>query len=81
MPLTPKDCLIVLPIEVNEPRIVPCYIKASSPLVRDISYVLRCAAQDEFLSSSGASFINTKEEPNNVMQRIILELAKITADD
>jgi len=81
MPLTPKDCLIVLPIEVNEPRVIPHYVKASNSLVRDVSFILRCAAREEFLSSIDASFINVKEEPNNVMQRIILALIKITADD
>ncbi len=81
MPLTPKDCLIVLPFEINEPRIVPHYIKASGSMVRDVSYVLRCAAKEEFLSGSDASFTNVKEDPNNVIQRIILALAKITADD
>ena len=81
MPLSPNDCLIVLPFEIREPRIVPHYIKASDSMVRDISYVLRCAAKEEFLSSSAASFATIKQEPNNVMQQIILALAKITADD
>ncbi len=81
MPLTPKDCLVVLPIEVKEPRIVPHYIKASCSMVRDVSYVLRCAAKHEFLSARDASFSSTNEEPNKVMQRIILSIAKITADE
>lgn len=80
MPLTPKDCLVVLPIELKEPGIVPHYIKASSSTVSDVSYALRCAAKNEFLSGSDASFTDIKEEPNKVMQRIILSLAKITAD-
>ncbi|NOY71138.1 MAG: DUF4238 domain-containing protein [Gammaproteobacteria bacterium] len=81
MPLTPKDCLIVLPIKIDEPRIVPHYIEASEPMVRDISYVLRCASKEEFLSKSNASFNAANEEPNKVIQRIILSIAKITADD
>jgi hypothetical protein len=81
MPLTPKDCLIVLPIEVDEPRIISHYIKAPESMVRDISYILRCATKEEFLSKSDASFVAVNGEPNKVMQRIILSLAKITADD
>jgi hypothetical protein len=81
MPLTPKDCLIVLPREINEPRIVPYYVKASASMVADVSYVLRCAAKKEFLSHSTASFVAVNEEPNKVMQRIICALATITADE
>lgn len=81
MPLTPKECLIVLPIEVDEPRIVPHYIEASETMVRDISYVLRCAAKEEFLSKSDAAFNESHEEPNKVIQRILLSIAKITGDD
>jgi hypothetical protein len=81
MPLTPKECLFVLPIEVGEPRIVPHYIKATESMTRDISYVLRCAAKEEFLSNSCATFDEANEEPNKVIQRIILSIAKITADD
>ncbi len=81
MPLTPNDCLIVLPVEIDEPRIVPHYIKASESMVRDISYILCCAAKKEFLSKSNASLIATSEEPNKVMQRVILSIAKITAND
>jgi hypothetical protein len=81
VPLTPKDCLVVLPIEVKEPRVVPHYIKASSSMVRDVSYILRCAAQNEFLSARDASFTGVNEEPNKIIQRIILSIAKITADE
>lgn len=81
MPLTPNDCLIVLPVEIDVPRIVPHYIKASESMVKDISYILCCAAKEEFLSRSDASFITVNEEPNEVMQRIILSIAKITVDD
>lgn len=81
MPLTPKDCLIVLPVEINEPRIVPHYIKASESIVRDLSYILRCAAKEEFLSDCNASFMATNEEPKTVMPRIILALIEISAGD
>lgn len=78
MPLTPRDCLIVLPIPVDEPRIVPHYIKATESMVKDISYILYRAARNEFLSASAASLHLNDEEPDTVMQRIILTLAKIT---
>lgn len=81
MPLTPKDCLVVLPVEVKEPRIVPHYIKASGSMAKDISYILRCAAKSEFLSTRDALFASVNEEPNKTMQRIILSVAKITADE
>ncbi|WP_225580744.1 DUF4238 domain-containing protein [Pseudomonas sp. PDM16] len=81
MPLTPKDCLVVLPIEVKEPRIVPHYIKASGSMTQNISYILRCAAKSEFLSTTNASFSSVNEESNKIMQRIILSIAKITADE
>lgn len=81
MPLTPTDCLVVLPIVVKEPRIVPHYIKASNSMIRDVSYVLRCVAQSEFLSARDASFSSVNEEPNKIIQRIILSIAKITADE
>lgn len=76
MPLTPTDCLVVLPIAVEEPRIVPHYIKATVSMSRDISYVLQCSARDEFLSASSATLYLSDEEPNNVIQRIILALAR-----
>jgi hypothetical protein len=82
MPLTPTDCLIVLPVAVQEPRIVPHYIKATKPMAREISYVLRCVAKKEFLSVKTTECLkDADEEPNKVMQRIILSLAKITADN
>jgi hypothetical protein len=81
MPLTPKDCLIVLPIGLNEPRIIPHYIKASESMVRDISYVLRSAAKEEFLSARNAAFMTVDEEPGKVMHRVISSLAKIINAD
>ena len=82
MPLTPTDCLIVLPISVNEPWVVPHYVKATESMAREISYVLRCTAREEFLSDSGQEFSGDNSgKPINVLQRIILSLAKITDDD
>lgn len=76
MPLTPKDCLIVLPIRTDEPSTVPHYITASESMVRDISFILRCAAKEEFLSKSDASFITVNEALNKVMHRMISSLTK-----
>ena len=82
MPLTPTDCLIVLPITVNDPRVVPHYVKATESMAREISYVLRCTAREEFLSNSGQEFTRDNSgKPINVIQRIILSLVKITDDD
>jgi hypothetical protein len=80
MPLTPKDCLIVLPVEIDKPRIVPHDVKVSGSMLGDLSYVLRCAAKEEFLSGSGASFAAVDQEPNRVIKQLILELAKTTSD-
>lgn len=81
MPLTPTDCLIVLPVTVDKPRVVPHYVKATESMTKDIAYILYYAAIDEFLSASNAKLNINKEEPNNVIQRIVLALTKITADD
>lgn len=81
IPLTPKDYLVVLPIEVEEPRIVPNYIKAPGSMTKSIAYILRCAAQSECLSTRDASFASVNEEPKKIMQRIILSIAKITIDE
>jgi hypothetical protein len=81
MPLTPTDCLVVLPIAVDKPRVVPHYIKATESMTKDISYILYCSARNEFLSASDATLHLNNDKPNDVVQRIILALAKITADD
>lgn len=80
MPLTPKDCLVVLPIAVDEPRIVPHYIKATEDMAKDISYILYCAAKNEFLSASAATLHVNNDEPEKVMRRIILVLTLLTAE-
>lgn len=81
MPLTPTDCLVVLPIAVDKPRVVPHYIMATESMIKDISYILYCSARNEFLSASDATLHLNNDKPNDVVQRIILALAKITADD
>lgn len=77
MPLTPTDCLIVLPIAVEEPRSLPYYITSTESMSQDISYVLHCAAKDEFLSASNATLYLSDEEPSNVIRRIILDLIRV----
>ncbi len=77
MPLTPKNCLVVLPVEAEEARVIPHYIKAPASLASDISYILIDAAKEEFLSDSEASLINLDEESTKVTQRIIISLSQI----
>lgn len=71
MPITPKDCLIVLPSPIAEPRIVPFYVNASESMTRDIAQVLFCAAKEEFLSASNASLSFNNENPSNRLSRVI----------
>lgn len=82
MPLTPTDCLVVLPMQVSNIRIVPHYIQADSVLAKDISDALVLNAKNEFLADEYFYYKEREpEEPNKIIQRIILSIAKITADD
>jgi hypothetical protein len=81
MPLTPRDCLVVLPIEVTQPRIVPHYVLASPEMARDISFALRHVAKDEFLSDRTASFDKIDEGTELVIERIISALSRLVAED
>lgn len=82
MPLTPTDCLVVLPYSDMDIRIIPHYIKSSSSLAIDISSFLVAGAKREFLSASSFEFnAQIVDEPSKIMQRIILSIAKITADE
>lgn len=82
MPITPNDCLIVLPVPVSDIRIVPHYIEASDSLSKDISAVLTASAESEFLADENFELNAVcKDEPNKIIQRIILSIAKITAYD
>ena len=71
MPLTPKDCLVVMPITVEEPRIVPNYIQALECLQKDITQVLLNASQKEFLSASDIIVSDTGEATEEAIHRII----------
>lgn len=80
-PITPKHCLVVLPYEDEEEKIVPNYIGGTKDLVQDLCSLLLLNVNSEFLA--GASFSApeiSEEEPNQIMQRIILSIAKIAAD-
>ena len=82
MPITPEDCLIVLPFSAPEVRIVPHYISADVALSRDILSILISNAKNQFLAGESFQYrSSTSEEPNEIMQRIILSIAKITAGD
>jgi len=82
MPLTPKDCLIVLPIPVKDIRIIPHYIQTDDALSMDIASVLTASAENEFLADEYFKLYGVRErEPNKIIQRIILSIAKITAND
>lgn len=82
MPFTPTDCLVILPEPVSDIRIVPHYIEANVDLAKDISVTLVGSANKEFLADENFQFKeDSQEEPNKIIQRIILSIAKITADD
>lgn len=82
MPFTPTDCLVVLPVPVSDIRIVPHYIKADLALAKDISAALVANAKNEFIADQGFQYDESvQKEPNKIIQRIILSIAKITADD
>jgi len=82
MPLKPTDCLIVLPVSVSDIRIVPHYIQANDALSMDISAVLVSSAKNEFLAEESFKLNRVLDGgPNKIIQRIILSVAKITADD
>ena len=80
MPITPKNCLVVLPFAATEIRIVPHYIDADESLSRDISIILIANAQKEFLAGELFQCLSpTSEETNKIMQRIIFSITKIVA--
>lgn len=82
MPFTPTDCLVVLPLPVSTIRIVANYILADHALAKDISTILVDSANSEFLADENFMLDEAfNVEPNKIIQRIILSVAKITADD
>jgi hypothetical protein len=82
MPLTPTDCLVVMPMQVSDIRIVPHYIQADILLAKDISDALVLNANNEFLADEYFHYEGKDLEwPNKIIQRIILSIANSTADD
>jgi len=82
MPFTPTDCLVVLPVPVPDIPIVPHYVKADMALAKDISAALVANAKNEFIADEGFQYDDSlQKEPNKIIQRIILSITKITADD
>ena len=85
MPLTPKDCLVVLPFTAPEVlpeiHIIPHYISADEALSRDISSILIANARNEFLAGESFQYGPPAiEESNKITRRIILAITKITSD-
>lgn len=81
MPITPKDCLVILPFAAHEIRIVPYYINADQALSRNISSILIANAKNYFLA--GKSFqcnALASGTHREIIQRIICSIAKITSD-
>lgn len=77
-PITPNDCLVVLPYEKEEERIIPFYIKATDKMVQDMSSFLLLNVYSELLA--GSEFIGSisiEEEPGKIIQRIISAIRKI----
>lgn len=80
-PITQSDCLVVLPNEDEEQRVVPNYINGSVQLVQDLCSLLLLNINSEFLAGFAFSEPGlSEEEPNKIMQRVILAIDKITAD-
>lgn len=79
MPLTPNDCLIVMPIKETVQRIIPYYISPKDDIIDNISKVLISLAHKEFIGDESVVLdgYNT-EEPNKIIQRIILSITEIT---
>lgn len=80
-PITQTDCLVVLPFENDDQRIIPNYINGNEQLVRDICSLLLLNLNSEFLA--GFSFSEptlSREKPDKIMRRIILGITK-TIDD
>lgn len=80
MPITPNDCLVVMPFAIPEIRIVPHYVNADSTLARDISNIFVANAKNGFLAGKSFQYSTpTNEAPNNILPRIISSIAKIIA--
>lgn len=78
MPLTPNDCLIVMPIKETIQRIIPYYISPKDDIIDDLSNILISLTHKEFLGDESVVLDGyNKEDPNNIIQRIILSITEI----
>jgi hypothetical protein len=79
MPLTPNDCLIVMPIKETIQRIIPYYISPKDDIIDNLSKVLISLAHKQFIGDESVVLdgYNT-EEPNKIIQKIILSITEIT---
>ena len=81
MPITPKDCLIVMPFKDSVPRIIPSYVAIKDDVIKDISKVLIHCAEREFLRDESIHIhVCGEEEPDKIIQRIISSIAQIVPD-
>jgi hypothetical protein len=83
MPLTPKCCLVVLPMKETVERVIPFYAKPEVEIVNDITKMLVLSARREFLGSESFEFETecSVEKPNKIMRRISSALSKIIANE
>ncbi len=82
MPITPNDCLLVMPFKDSAKRIIPPYVTTREDIAKNLSRVLVSCAQKEFLGDASAKIESCGEkEPNKIMQKVILSVAQITSDE
>jgi len=80
MPITPNDCLIVMPIKETVERIIPHYVSPQEDVVNDISKALISLSKKEFIADKEIILDGyNEEEPDKIIERIILSITKIIA--
>lgn len=80
MPITPKSCLLVLPMKETVARIIPFYVEPEDEIINNITKVLILSARNEFLGSEPFELDtdHSVEAPNTIMRRIIMTLINLT---
>jgi len=81
-PITPTDCLIVLPTENKVNRTIPHYVQANQELARDLTAFLLSHVSGEFLA--GFTFVkppDMSEERGPIIQRILSCVARSTSHE
>lgn len=77
MPLTFNKCFISLPLLAEKSfSVVPRQIVANETLANDISFILRNAAQQDYLSDALIQFCDAEEEIEVVLIRVVEELCE-----